>query len=387
MEGVIYLVCEEKGLLEMREIPFDAEEVAQRLLADYPGLLAGDQITPGQPRRWLLVDQELGVPKASGGADQWAVDLLLLDQDGIPTLVEVKRSTDTRIRREVVGQMLDYAANAVLNWSVDRLREKFESRCKTERKDPEEELLRHLVDPESDLAGFWRTVETNLRAGRIRLIFVADVIPPELQRIVEFLRKQMQPAEVLAVEVKQYAGEGQRALVSRLVAGGQSKTVIDDRTLSGWNRKRVFSAMAQNCGEKALQILQDAEAWAMNLGLRVLYSGGKKYETANFVIMAGTSDKGCRLFVVRTDCKVEFWFRDMTKLLPPFDDQAKRSEIIARLNQIPGVNISEDKVDGYPVFAIQLLAQPEALKQFLAVFDWVIEEVWRYEEMAVPSEG
>ena len=28
-----------------------------------------------------------------------------------PTLVEVKRSSDTRIRREVVGQMLDYAAN------------------------------------------------------------------------------------------------------------------------------------------------------------------------------------------------------------------------------------------------------------------------------------
>jgi len=37
-----------------------------------------------------------------------------LDQDAIPTIVEVKRSTDTRIRREVVGQMLGYAANAVV---------------------------------------------------------------------------------------------------------------------------------------------------------------------------------------------------------------------------------------------------------------------------------
>ena len=36
----------------------------------------------------------------------------------MPTLVEVKRSSDTRIRREVVGQMLHYAANAV----VKRLR-------------------------------------------------------------------------------------------------------------------------------------------------------------------------------------------------------------------------------------------------------------------------
>jgi hypothetical protein len=34
----------------------------------------------------------------------------------VPTLVEVKRSDDTRIRREVVGQMLDYAANGVVYW-------------------------------------------------------------------------------------------------------------------------------------------------------------------------------------------------------------------------------------------------------------------------------
>jgi hypothetical protein len=31
-----------------------------------------------------------------------------LDQDAVPTLVEVKRSSDTRIRREVMGQMSDY---------------------------------------------------------------------------------------------------------------------------------------------------------------------------------------------------------------------------------------------------------------------------------------
>jgi hypothetical protein len=55
---------------------------------------------------------------------------------------------------------------------------------------------------------FWAMVKTNLQAGRVRLIFVADVIPPELRRIVEFLNAQMDPAEVLALEIKQYVGEG-----------------------------------------------------------------------------------------------------------------------------------------------------------------------------------
>jgi hypothetical protein len=35
--------------------------------------------------------------------------------------VEVKCNIDTRIRPEVVGQMLDYVANAVVYWPVEAL--------------------------------------------------------------------------------------------------------------------------------------------------------------------------------------------------------------------------------------------------------------------------
>lgn len=58
------------------------------------------------PQRLLLVSREVGLPSDVGGVNRWSVDHLFLDQDAIPTLVEVKRSSDTRIRREVVGQML-----------------------------------------------------------------------------------------------------------------------------------------------------------------------------------------------------------------------------------------------------------------------------------------
>ena len=75
------------------------------LLSQYPSLLAGNQIDPDSPRKWLLITRECGIPGKQNGADRWAVDHLFIDQDAIPTLVEVKRSTDTRIRREVVGQM------------------------------------------------------------------------------------------------------------------------------------------------------------------------------------------------------------------------------------------------------------------------------------------
>ena len=57
---------------------------------------------------------------------------------------------------------------------------------------------------------FWEEVATNLHAGRLRLVFVADVIPDELRRIVEFLNEQMTRTDVLAIEVRQYVAPGER---------------------------------------------------------------------------------------------------------------------------------------------------------------------------------
>ena len=65
--GRIFLVGEDQGhWIPMVETPYTQEEILQRALAQYPDLLPGDQINPENPRRWLLVKRELGVP---GDAD------------------------------------------------------------------------------------------------------------------------------------------------------------------------------------------------------------------------------------------------------------------------------------------------------------------------------
>lgn len=215
MAGGIFLIQDDGSLVEMNEQPYDTESLLQGLLAKYPNLLAGDQIDSDEPRRWLLVKREMGVPSEEQGGNRWSVDHLFLDQDAVPTLIEVKRSTDTRIRREVVGQMLDYAANAVLYWPVEQIRAEFEANCEKEGADPYE-LIAMLTDEEVDIEEFWQRVKTNLQAGKIRMLFVADEIPSELRRIIEFLNTQMEPAQVLGVEVKQFVGEGMRSLVPRV---------------------------------------------------------------------------------------------------------------------------------------------------------------------------
>jgi hypothetical protein len=165
----------------------------------------------------LLVGREASLPSDEDGGGRWSVDHLFLDQDAVPTMVEVKRSSDTRIRREVVGQMLDYAANAVVYWPVERLRATFEANCHAQGLDDPDAQVAALVGDDYEADQFWERVATNLHAGRVRLVFVADEIPSELQRVVEFLNTQMAPAEVLAIEVRQYVGEGLRTLVPKVL--------------------------------------------------------------------------------------------------------------------------------------------------------------------------
>jgi hypothetical protein len=84
----------------------------QRLLENNLDLLPGEQINPEEKLRWLLIKREMPVTNPASGEIWWSIDFFLVDQFGIPTLVECKRRNDTRSRREVVGQMLEYAANA-----------------------------------------------------------------------------------------------------------------------------------------------------------------------------------------------------------------------------------------------------------------------------------
>src|SRR5581483_8714826 len=108
MSPGLYLISDDGRLIEMNEERYGSEDILQTLLESHPDLLAGDQFPGDEPRRWMLVKREAGIASEEGGGTRWSLDHLFLDQDGVPTLVEVKRSTDTRIRREVVGQLLEY---------------------------------------------------------------------------------------------------------------------------------------------------------------------------------------------------------------------------------------------------------------------------------------
>lgn len=359
MSGIIYLAPEQGGLLPLSEGPYDSEAFLQDLLADHPALLAGEQMIDGSPRRWLLLSREVPVPSAAGAP--WYADHLYVDQDAVPTIVEVKRSTDPRIRREVVGQILDYAANACIRWPISELRARYETSADAAKR------MSGLLDGE-DEGEFWKRVAVNLEAGRIRMVFVADVIPEDLRCIVDFLARQLKTAEIFAVEVRKFEGAGTRAFVPRLVSERKSSDVA--RAERQWDEQSFLADLDKRVpsGGVVARSLMD---WARQQMSDLTFGKGVKDGSCTPRLWLG--DSALYVFSIWTYGRVEMLFQWLKR--PPFDTDGRRLEIVQRLNQISGITIPESAVRRRPTFDLTLLDNADARGQFEAVIQWVIDEI------------
>jgi len=188
----------------------------QCLLEQNYALLPGDQIKPNDPCRWLLIRREMPVQDPNSGDNRWSIDFFFVDQKAMPTFVECKRFEDTRSRREVIGQMLEYAANGQYYWTQEILREYAEETAHKQDTDLENAVLSLEAETGESTDDFFKSIISNLQEGQIRLIFFMEEAPFELKSIVDFLNRQMERSEVLIVEAQQYEHNKLRVVIPSL---------------------------------------------------------------------------------------------------------------------------------------------------------------------------
>lgn len=162
----------------------------QRLVAKHPELISD------QDGALLLIRREQPIADREDGSGRWSLDHLFVTRTGVPVLVELKRAVDTRLRREVVGQMLDYAANGTAYWQGGRIAENFAATSAELGRDPDVELEQFLgsgTDPEQ----FWEQVDANFAAGRIKMVFVADtmLLCRDREKTIEEIVEEMMRAD------------------------------------------------------------------------------------------------------------------------------------------------------------------------------------------------
>ena len=232
---------------------YDVEKALEDRLVRCTELLAGAQMTPEEPRRWLLIRQQF--PLRSRGGNDWGADILFLDQDAVPTIVEVKRADNRELRRMVVGQVLDYAASLRYG-TADLIRREFEQRTGSAEDWPQE-LLDHVAggDPEQ----FWMAVADNVADGRVRVVIAADEIPPDVQAVVEYLNEQLRSAEIFALGVLQYEAGSRRVLVPRLAGATTVARTTKSRARELGPGYQVVLGQAGSEAREAASLLDD---WA-----------------------------------------------------------------------------------------------------------------------------
>lgn len=152
------------------------EDRIQALIQSHPGILPIAEIDPAYLGA-IPVCREMATPAGP-------IDNFLVTPRGQPVLVECKLWRNPQARREVVGQVLDYAKELARWTSSDIDRE-----VRRRRGRPLVELLREVVS-DLDEADFHDQLTQNLARGRSLLLIVGDGIREGVEAIFEHLREQ-----------------------------------------------------------------------------------------------------------------------------------------------------------------------------------------------------
>ncbi|WP_340587308.1 hypothetical protein [Erythrobacter alti] len=157
-----------------------SEAWIQDLVHTHPGCLPIAEVDPvfADP---VAICRELNTPAGP-------IDNFLVTPSGLPVLVECKLWRNPEGRREVVGQILDYAKELAL-WSSSDLQREVARRVDGDGN----QILRLLKDAghEIDEVAFNDALTLNLRRGRFLLLIVGDGIREGTEAIAGYLQRHL----------------------------------------------------------------------------------------------------------------------------------------------------------------------------------------------------
>jgi hypothetical protein len=200
--GQPILIKDEKAN-ELERISLDAnefnEEWIQKLIDNNPGILPISEIDTGFTPA-ISIGREVSTSVGP-------IDNLFISPDGYLTVVETKLWRSPEARREVVGQILDYAKE-LNKWTfpdLDNSVKRYNQRYKNNSDGLLATVRKHTQLNESGDTFFIDNISKNLKRGRFLLLIVGDGIRESVEDMVEYLTRTPQLFFTLAlVELQVY---------------------------------------------------------------------------------------------------------------------------------------------------------------------------------------
>jgi len=335
----------EKGWISLASEGYSGEAHLQEILFRDPDIVPVEDIssdTELSPIKLML--KEVGLP-GSG-----ATDLVGIDKNGNIYIIETKLARNPEVRRQVIGQILEYAAflhEKGLDWLDDVV--------KKQKKVSISEYFDKLNDPDWDKESFEQNLRDNLNSGTFKLFIAVDEMNPDLQRIINYMENVLS-MEIYALELRYFKDKDGMEILVPNVHGGKKKP---PKPLPTWDWDRFVEDAKKKVDAATLATLQKLYEFSLQLG-KVDFGKGRTYGT--FRVWLPYKNDEINLYVITSTGKGN-WF-GFKSMVGKQVDKGLISEYIKQLKSL-GFKLDEKKhVEAYPTFETAILNQEEKFSEF-----------------------
>ena len=358
------LVVENRNARLVEAKKFHSEATLQTYLEQFPSLLPVWEVDENAAPL-LTIGREVGVPSG-------AVDLLFTDASGLLTVVETKLARNPEARREVIGQVIEYASY-LCTWDADDIERQGNDYLHSERAAEDYRDL-DLYEALSKLAGdavapdrFREDVEDNLKRGRIRLVIAVDEIVEPLRSTVTFLNS-FSSFDVLVLQVADFEESAARHIFIPSLFG-YSRRVSTTPVRQKWDEDRFIAHLRATSDAETvsytLEIYERFKEWTDE----PLWGSGKTYGSFNLVLLTGATRVNLASVMSRGDLGVNFGW--MQSKIP---EEMIRS-LAEELKNIDGLALPADAVKKWPCIPRAVLRDPLRLEQVMNAISKAVNEI------------
>lgn len=142
----------------------------------------------------------------------------------------------------------------------------------------------------------------------------------------EFLNQQMDPAEVLAVEIRQYAGKGLKTFVPRVL--GQTTEALTRKTTGTretrqWDEPTFFAELTRRTSEEEARVAKRILDWSKDQGCWIwwgkgLQDGPKARSSCSISVLEDIMAKSVEIHLYSRCLPRVLWGAAALFLLPSF---------------------------------------------------------------------
>ena len=205
----------------VESVGYPDEAFLRDLVFNEPRLIPARDIGT-KPEAAVVSLREVGLPGAGSS------DVVLIDSDGVITVVECKLSTNPEKKRAVIGQVLDYASS-LSGMSYDDLNE----RCRKDHQGSLNELMQEKVPPEEwNEEQFLASVTGTLSAGTFKLVIATDVMDSDLERILHYISSHSGGSlKIFGLEMRYHKQDDIEAIIPHIA---NPVSVVERSVSSSW---------------------------------------------------------------------------------------------------------------------------------------------------------